>query len=83
MFIVYFIPQLNTLSSSSSMVNAIKPEIKNNSYLAAMLLLLYNAHKITATKVAYFSKIYYHTKFQERTLSGPSVTFTLSPFWYY
>jgi len=42
---------------------------------------------MTLPKLAYFSKIYYYTKFQDRTLSGTSVVLISNsiqlPFWHY
>jgi hypothetical protein len=38
-----------------------------------MTLLLFHSLQITSTKATYFSKTYYHTNFQDPTLSGADV----------
>jgi hypothetical protein len=63
-------------TSNGSLVITIKSKAKYTFHVASILL-FYNLQKITLTKVTHFSKIYYHTEFQDPKLSGANVAPTL------
>jgi hypothetical protein len=57
----------------SHLVTTIKPKVRYRFHVATMLL-HYSPKTISITKVAYFSQIYQHTKFEDSIISVTSVT---------
>jgi hypothetical protein len=63
-------------SSNGSLIKVIKPKATENFRMDAMLLFYISLQKCFLNRSCILSKIYYHTSFQNPTLSGASTAFT-------